>query len=254
MPTLLTWQLKDGSEASAKLDIDTEETHELTNTVTEHEVEAGADVADHVRVNLARFTVSGYVSNAPLLQNLRDETHGAGDVGQFVQVELQLPAQPFKLGASQLLAAGVSALSDLVTGGPTVPSIVMFRLTDAKDRVRFVASLLEDVRLRAAPVRILTRVREYEDMQIASVTITRTPDDGTGATFTIALQQVKFVSSELVDRPEPAELSGQAHVNAGSKHAKEEDAPTAETRESLLHQLAPQLGKTLGNFFGGAQP
>lgn len=240
---VLSWELEDGSEASAIFDVVTEETHELSNTVTEHEVEAGANISDHVRIDLNKFSVSGYVSNAPLLTN-----PGVVEQGSFKQIELQIPPQPFKVGLSSAISAGVSALGDAIMGAAGAPKLITFRFDSYQDRVRAMTLILDEARTRAAPVRIHTRVRELENMQFASIVITRTPEDGTGATFTLQLQELRTVSSELVTSPKPSETSGKPRVEAGNKHAQEDEKAVAAQKTSVLDLV---LHGGLAAVFGG---
>lgn len=49
-----------------ELDASVNETHSWSATVTEHPVEAGENISDHVRVNAVKLKISGVISNTPL--------------------------------------------------------------------------------------------------------------------------------------------------------------------------------------------
>jgi len=52
-----------------ELDVSIQEGHTFAATATEHPVEAGANVSDHVRPNADKLKISGLVSNTPLTDN-----------------------------------------------------------------------------------------------------------------------------------------------------------------------------------------
>lgn len=49
-----------------ELDVSLNETHSYDTVITDHPVEAGANISDHVRVSPVRLKISGVVSNTPL--------------------------------------------------------------------------------------------------------------------------------------------------------------------------------------------
>jgi hypothetical protein len=236
--TVLAWEAEDGSEVVAIFDVSTNETHERSNLVTNHPIEAGADAADHVQVGLPTFSIEGYVSNSPLPTN-----PGVIDQGDFKQIQLQIPSKPLKIGVSALVESAIDALGSLISGQPEA---TMFTFDNFKDRVRAAEQILEEARVNARMIRVITSVSTLPNMQIQSLVITRTPDDGTGATFALSLGQVRIVSAETVDAPEPAELTGAPRTNAGSKHAKEDDEKVEAKKKSVLKQGKDLLTGALG--------
>lgn len=246
MPVTLTWQDDAGAAVSAVFDCDMQETHEGTNIVTEHPVEEGADIADNVRPQLRRFSVEGYVSDTPLLSN-------PDVVNQmtFKSIELQIPEQPFKFGVSNAINAGIGALGDALFGATPPPRVTMATFDSFKSRKRAARDLLEDARVKARLIRVLTDLAEYSNMVIEQVTITRSPDDGTGATFNVALKEIEKVSSDITVAPEPAELTGAIPIAAGSKHVKDDEAKLAGMKKSLLAQGLDAAQGFFADGFGG---
>jgi hypothetical protein len=110
----------------------------------------------------------------------------------------------------------------------------MLTFDNFKSRIRGAFDVLEDARKNARLIRILTSITEYENMLIEQVLCTRSPEDGSGAHFTIALKEIEKVSSDVTVAPEPAELSGTPRKAAGSKNAKEDEAKVATLKKSLL--------------------
>lgn len=240
MPVTLTWEDDAGAAVSAVFDVDLQETHEGTNIITEHPVEDGADIADHIRPQLRRFTVEGFVSDTPLLSN-----PDVVNKTTFVALELQIPDQPFKFGVSNLINAGVGAISDALFP-PKPIRVNMLTFDNFESRIRAARDVLESARVTARLVRILTSIAEYDNMAIEQVVITRSPEDGSGAHFTVALKEIEKVSSDVTVAPEPAELSGSTKKAAGSKNAKEDDAKIDGLKKSLLAQLVDSAPGFLG--------
>lgn len=208
--TVLIWTDDAGGTVSVRFDTVNTETHDSTSVITEHPVEKGSNVSDHIRPELDRLSVEGYVSNKPLATN--------PDVDQF---------------------AGYSPIT-LPDG--TTATVLAPRET--RDRVRDTFELLQDAQKNSRIVRVETKIREYEDMGIERVSTPRTVEDGSGATFQVDLKHMKFVSAETVDAPEPAEVRGQAKKAVGSKHAEEDPEDVAKKKKSIL---ANGLDSLLGN-------
>jgi hypothetical protein len=222
--TILNWADDAGAVVSAIFDVDLQETHEGTNIITEHPVEDGADIADNVRPQLRRFTLEGFVSDTPLLSNpdVVNQT-------TFVGLELQIPEQPFKFGVSNLIGAGIGAISDAISP-PKPLRVNMLTFDEFKSRKRAAFQALEDARINAREIRILTSLVEYDNMIIEQIVTTRSPDDGNGAHFTITLKEIAKVSSDVTVAPEPAELSGAVKKAAGSKNVKDDQKQIEELK------------------------
>ena len=92
MATLLIWEDDSGQTVSVRFDVISTETHELLNAITEHSVEEGSNVSDHVRPELDRVMLEGYVSNKPLFRN-----PGVEDFMDFSVLELEIPEKPTEL-------------------------------------------------------------------------------------------------------------------------------------------------------------
>jgi hypothetical protein len=59
-------KISKGALDFVELDCTINEAHDFDTVVTEHAIEAGASVADHVRITPAKLSMSGIVSNTPL--------------------------------------------------------------------------------------------------------------------------------------------------------------------------------------------
>ena len=232
MSTVVTWEDDSGAAQSLELDVDLQESHDLASDITEHPVEEGADVTDHVRPRLRRVTIEGYVSDTPMLTN-----PGVADVAEFTSLELQIPAKPQQISLSAGLAAGLSAVSDALFG-PTPPlKVTMLTLEDVPSRKRAIYDALEDVRLNARLCRVITSLHEYDNMLIEQVVPTRTPASGTGAGFVVTFKEVIQVSSDVTVAPVPAETLGAVKKAGGAKNAKADEGKADEKKKSVLAKM-----------------
>lgn len=232
MSTVITWTDDAGAAQTLELDVDLQESHDLASDITEHPVEEGADVTDHVRPRLRRVTVEGFVSDTPWITN-----PGVGEVAEFTSVELQLPEKPQQISLSGGLSALGSALGEAVFGAKPPLKATILTLEDVKSRKRAIYDALEDVRLNARICRVLTSLHEYENMLIEQVVPTRTPGDGNGAKFVVTLKEIERVSSDVTVAPEPAETLGAVKVTAGAKSAEKDEGKADEKKKSVLAKM-----------------
>jgi hypothetical protein len=236
MSVSIIWTDDAGAVVSCIFDVDEQETHDLQNVITEHPVETGSDISDNVRPQLRRFTIEGFVSDSPLFSN-----PGVFNSSSFVTVELQIPDYPLLVSETALIQAGTRAIGNALFGKPGKPTARLLKLdksTDSQSRKKAIFDALDDARTNARLCRIYTKLFNYTNMVIEQITVTRAPDDGNGATFTVTLKEVQFVSSDVVDAPEPAEVSGAIKNASGSKNTADDDAKKAALKDSVLSQIA----------------
>lgn len=229
MSCVLTWEDDSGAAVSVVFDVDNQETHEFQTVITQHPVEQGADVTDHARDALNRFTLEAYVTDSPLFSN-----DGVFEKAIFRAVELQIPEYPsLGVSVSGLARAGIGALF----GTPQPPKATFMVFDRSISRKKALLDLLDRARRDKRIVRVLTRMRDYENMMIEQISVTRSLSEGNGATFTIALTEIRFVTSETVDAPKPSEPIAKSKKSAGSKNAKEDPEKLAKDKMSAAKAL-----------------
>lgn len=248
MSTILTWLDDAGATVTAIFDIDEQETHDLQNVITEHPVEESQDVSDNVRPQLDRFTLQGYVTDTPLYSN-RAVVEDNQDFGAYVDIELQIPDYPIQISEAGLIAAGVGALKGAIFGKPKTKATLL-KFSNFKSRKRAMFDLFKDVRDSARLCRVVTSLHEYDNMVLEQMTVTRAPIDGNGAVFSISVKQIEFVTSETVDSPEPAEVSGAATVNTGSGNTSDDSPNKAQDKDTQALKLFQSGVSLIGKLFG----
>lgn len=173
-----------------------DESHSLTNTVTDHPVEEGFNVTDHSRPNADVVTLRCFVSNTPLSieQQTRSVREGSVD---------------FETTAADATEIGA---------------------VDGRGDKAFKA--LEKLRLEGAIIQIVTSLKTYEKtqtegMMISSITIPRTRQNFDGLEFSISLKQIRIVKNKSTTdirardkRTRPKKKDGQKPVFFGPEPQK----------------------------------
>lgn len=230
-----------------RFDILRVEEHDAPTDVTEFPVEQGADINDNVVPGVKRLKIEGFVSNKPLLRTLRDTLQV--DIADFLPLQIQstktvndgtrsevldLPEKetPFLLGPGAVTSAVFGAI-DSLTSGPVRATYANYvqrteNLTvrtlqqpSPVDRIVEMQNRLNDIRDNSRIMRVISSLEYYEDMVIERRVSKRTKDDGTGATFTLDLVQVKFVTTETVDLGVTAAKNPIIKKRLGSRNPKQ---------------------------------
>jgi len=137
------------------LDCTVTETHTATSTVTEHPVESGANITDHIRPDPVQLSITGIVSDTPI--GAREVQKALNVGGVSVQIRQQdTPTSPVGFG-------------------------------------RAAWSKLEEIRNAAKPVTVLTRDKKYESMAMVSLSIPKEAKNGGALYFTAQFEQVRIV-------------------------------------------------------------
>lgn len=137
------------------IDCTVTETHTATATVTEHPVESGANITDHIRPDPVQLSITGIVSDTPIGSKQIQRAIEAG--GTKVQItERETPAN----------AAGFG------------------RAAWAK---------LDAIRIAGKPVKVVTRDKTYESMALVSLSVPKESKTGGALNFTAQFKQVRIV-------------------------------------------------------------
>lgn len=183
------------------IDIDSclDETHTLTNTVTDHPVEKGSNITDHSRPDPDTVTLRCFVSNTPLSESQQKTASNA------------TPAIP---GFSGIIAQGrVQRTSNI--------GAIDGRGEDAYKK-------LLKLRNDGSLITVVTTLRTYtksstQGMMITSITIPRTTKNYDGIEFSITLKQVRIVTNRSTQQQRPEDKRAGEKEKKGSKTAKKAD-------------------------------
>ncbi|HVJ27429.1 MAG TPA: hypothetical protein VM493_07785 [Vicinamibacterales bacterium] len=211
-----------------------------TATVTRHPVQKGADIADHVRVDLPSVSITGYISIAPLTVDAMVVRPKDIPIASGFYQPVPLPPGPAGIRASAiqggLIQAAVNALSS-VTDPKSVESLIT---QNPGDRAATAATTLLRLQSERTLIRFVDELNTYEDMVLTSVVGTRT-QQVYGAAFQLQLEQLRIVSSMLVDLPVPAEPRGQLPKKTASTPKDSGKGPVDDAKKSAALRFAQGL-------------
>lgn len=262
--TILYWQDDESGETeSVQFDVVEGEEPEDTATPTDHAVEEGANITDHVRDEPAALSIEGFVSNIVnpaldddlLTERIEMQVPTIPAPGNVTK-PLDVPSPPIQPSPSGVLQAGVGALKTLLSGGPkftyrdaikTTTRTVSFsalQQEEPRDRIRDVYELLKKAKSRKFLITVQEAHTEHFDMVITRIGKPRSIEDGKGARFQVDLRQIRVADSETVQAPQPTEARGKTGVNAGSKNGKAD--PNAGAKEAQYESTLSQIGGAVG--------
>ena len=172
MSTLLRWTAADGAEVVLDLDVATAEGYESSAEVTEHPVETGSAIADHVRPANDTISLEGIISNAPI----------------------RIPA-----GQTRGLSRATANV-DLSVGGQRV-QVQLQRWSGVLDRARECDGLLAGLVAGGTLVTLATGLRVISPLVVVRYRVDRSADNGGALPFAIDLKRVRVVSTSRVAVP-----------------------------------------------------
>lgn len=211
-------------------DVVTTETAEHTATVTEHPVESGSDIADHVRDGLDTVTLEVMVSNTPTAD--MNGMYG----GTIESVELKVPKfeRPTPMTPGGLMSAGIDAVKGLLsTEEPWKAQVLKF---PAKfNAVKDVLSMLDEWKKAGVVGSVITGWKLYPSVVITRVSPSRNSSTGDAATFSIEFKEIRVVESKMITAPVPTEARGQIKRPKGRQPTSFVRDPAP--KKSLLKKL-----------------
>jgi hypothetical protein len=173
-------------------------------------VESGADVADHIKPNAGTVTIEAEVTNAPLTA---PPSQADGVAARFQ--------------AAQIVVAGRQV------------SVTTLQFSQAFDRRRTVDGVMRDLIQARTLVRIVTALREYEDMAITRFSTESTAASAHSLPVVLEAERVRVVSAQRVSVPDPVERRGRTRRDRGGEN------PTPARETSTAAQLRDAIGERL---------
>jgi hypothetical protein len=216
------------------------EEHTRTTLITEHSVEQGTAVVDHVRPNPDELTLEAFVSNTPVYST----------DSQLLPLTLDIPQPGQDSGLLSFLNGGTSSFIDkglqilgLQRGYPTQLTANVEQFDGDHDYVQNCFDTLTRLRNTATLLSISTPRQFYTSMVLVNVRMRRSKDQGgsSGAIFTLDFRQIRIVTSKIVDAPTPSIPRANPIKAVGKKDIK---PPTRQDNESASH-FAQRTGKPL---------
>ncbi|GAH17647.1 unnamed protein product [marine sediment metagenome] len=93
------------------------------------------------------------------------------------------------------------------------------------------------MRVDGEPITVITSLREYPNMAITTLAVTRDATTGNVLSSSVSLEQMLFATTETVELPKPVTTSNKKSVNKGKKVKKPADDVKANKADSVLSGL-----------------
>lgn len=245
MGAFIQWTDDIGRDFYILFDIITSETHVASTYITEHPVETGADITDHVRVALDEVTIEGYISNAPVFGGTpkRSPNNLANMVSQPVTLSYKssgLAQVPIPIG-SGLVQKATDALG-IDTSINHKFNALVWAPENYQDYVQATYQALDGLRNDAQLVSVYCPNILHQNMLVKEFRMNRDKDVGTGANFTVSFKEIRVVQTSQTDSPQPSVKSPGA-VSSLSKGGQQVQAETSAVTQA-------SIGVRIGQGFG----
>lgn len=233
-----------------ELDAVLSEGHEASADVTEHPVEAGVAISDHVRRKLRTLEIVGVISNTPIV-----DEKSAGVKEAIAAV---------KAFESDLAGDAILSRIPIAAGvvGGKLNATIRGRADDARksrrpiigadivnpnaERVSFAWTEIERITGEGILVTVATTLRDYPSMAITSARTTRTSETGDAIEVSLSLKEVVIVSSTKAEIPaeflKPKNLGRQATKPPPPK-VEEQATAAIDNRTEAARLLDASRGK-----------
>ena len=223
-------------------DVVRNETVTMSASVTEHPVEQGADIADHIRDELMKIRLEVFVANEPT-----DDVNGLGATTQTFTAKVNhsasTPAVNPVLGVLGAIANPLAALTNALGMGPQPP--VDFPVSGQSwvgavppgfDFVKDMVTQLELLKSTPTLVDVATHARYCPSMAITSI---ESQPHGSGAFISIDMKAIRIVASNSVDAPAPTQARAKPKVPKG---VQQPDVPQQTIAAGITDAIQGALG------------
>lgn len=212
--TVFFYDIGGGQLGFLQLDCTVKENHERVASISQNEIEDGANVADNVVLQNQKFSLEGIISEAPFTsRDLRD-------------VALRVQNAGFGALESALGSVGGGVLSGTAASLKRVVALIQ----------------LERFWENAIPFTVLTGLKRYDNVLIKSLSIPVTSRDGKSLRFNVECEQVRIVQSQSIFVPENTSTTGAATNQSLGKQATKAATDAESSKGSILFNLYKKVG------------
>lgn len=183
---LLEWTAG-GVTTALVIDVAEREGYESTAETTDHAVETGASISDHVRPGNDTFTIEGLISNSPIVVPTRATP---GVTGGVRNANVTIGSQRF-------------TASTLQWDAPF-------------DRARSCDALFLALKNTGQLLRYTGSLRQAENLVLTRYRVDRDASNGNDLPVTLELKQVRLVTTQRVTVPQAAQRRGQTRQQRGN--------------------------------------
>lgn len=215
----IEWKDDSGQARRLYPNVMTSETVSLEADVTEHPVEEGIDVADHVSPKPVALTLELFFSDAVT----RPDVMGTPDI-LSKEIILPDPPKPGLLATVTSTSNLIGALTDLISGGEK-KYIASYYEEPSISRLFEAQGILETLWQKATLITAFTSIGVYEELVITNVsTVVDNTTGKTGGRISLNVKHIRFVQSDVTLALPIGPVRAQQKKDAG-KGGKETTGP-----------------------------
>lgn len=220
----------------AVLDVVKEERPEFSAEVTEHPVEFGPEVTDHIQLRNTVLRLKGKISSTPLDLGVAAANVLAGGLAAFTSSQAR--SNLLNSGISQ----GLGLIGAALQGNASNPAAD--GVAGALDAIS--RTILLTVFENAIPFDVITKRQTYRNMVIQRMSFPRNDETGYALEFEIELKQVRIVTPLQVTKDMVAEnviSSGSSSTNIGSQSTQLANGQTVSAIQNSSLGGAPGMAE-----------
>lgn len=222
----------------AVLDVVKDELVEFSAEVTQHPVEAGQEVSDHIQKKPTTVRLKGTISSTPLDLSVAIANLAAGTIAAIT--ESQARSNLLNSGISQ----GVGIVGAALQGNSgNLAANAFSGAVDAVSRV-----ILQNAFDQKTPFTLMTRRQRYDNVVIQRLRFPRSEETGYSLDFEMDIIQIRIVSPLRVQKTQVAEnvistASSSTNIGSQSTQAANQQIVTA-VQGSPLADSSVAVGKS----------
>lgn len=212
--------------------------------VTQHPVENGIDISDHIILKPKKLSIDGIISETPFSSDSQIAglaTSVAASIGQEIGGAYGGLAATLGINQTKTMAGLLTPKS--VTGGTVRDTEGEFRddtaIPSENSRLRDAMNEFELIRLDKQPLTIITGLKKYENYVLTSFQVRRDTKSGQSIQVHLELSEFQVASSQSVKIAVPKTKAAVKKVEQGRKNGQE------------VEQKKSWLKSTIGFFKGG---
>jgi hypothetical protein len=181
---------------SIRFDLLIDEQHTMENAVTEHAVEDGSTISDHIQVKPRKGSLTGFVTNSPLTPGYNTGEENAWNKDQIERIYNKIQQSQKK----DWLSGFVQDISDSYgrllgqAGGIKFSDADFANLVRQPNRVKTAFEAFEALMKAKKVCTIVTGLRDYVDVTVTKVSTERDKETGGTGKFKVEFQEVPFVT------------------------------------------------------------
>lgn len=229
----------------AVLDVVKEEIPEYSADVTEHPVEEGPEVSDHVQLKNPSLRLKGLISNTPLDTSIAIANLLSGGLAAISSSQAR----------SNLLNTGLSQVTGLAGAAlqGKAANAINEGIAGAMDAIT--RTILLNAYESRLPFNVITKRQRYTDMVIERMSFPRDEDTGYALVFEITLKKLRIVAPLKVQSSQVSENTISSAVPATNVGAQATQAVSPQLQKAVSDSnlsASPGVLSKSPSFFGVA--